>query len=214
MKKILLALLIFTALAGRYLGFDHYLGSEYLMASLESISNTPPLVYMLILALVPVFFLPTFPAVIIAGYLYDPVWGFCYAMVGATIGASLSFLFSRYLAGDTFRDKVLAYIQKKSKRSFDSYMGEQGWKVVLILRLIPLFPFTPLNYALGLSNISFCHYLCGTAVGIAPACALFIFFSASLTELLQRGASPKIIVASALVISFVTLLRLGVKRFS
>lgn len=212
MKKTLLILFIGIALGCRYFNLDHYLGSDYLMASLERIKDTPPIVYIAILTMVPVFFLPTFPAIIIAGYLYDPFWGFLYAMIGATMGASISFLFGRYIAGEKIREKLLHYLEKKSQKKFEDYMDQQGWKMVIILRLIPLFPFTPLNYALGLSGVSFKHYFYGTAIGIAPACALFIFFSASLSEVMQKGVSPQIIIATGLMITLFTLLHFGVKK--
>lgn len=212
MKKILLILFILIAIGCRCFNLHHYLGFENLMTSLESIKNTPPIIYIVLLSLVPVFFLPTFPAIIIAGYLYDPLWGFCYAMIGATIGASFSFLFGRYIAGQKIREKLLQYLENKSGKKLEDYMDEKGWKMVIILRLIPLFPFTPLNYALGLSGVSFKHYLYGTAVGIAPACAIFIFFSASLSEVMQEGISPQIIIATALMVILFILLHFGVKK--
>ena len=86
-----------------------------------------------------------------------------------------------------------------------------GWKIVVVLRLVPLFPYTPLNYGLGLTNIKFSHYMIATFLGILPACTAFILFSSSLLDLLKGSLSPHFI-AGTFLLFFVSLIPLIYKK--
>lgn len=192
-KKISLLLsIIFVAVGLRLSGVDQQISSDNLAPLLALCKDCPPLLYIGILAMVPVILLPGFPFVIAGGLIYGPVLGITYAMVGATLGAVISFIVSRYIAGDLVAKKL-----KNSKwQKLPEMTQFHGWKIVLFLRLIPLFPFTPLNYALGLTNIKISHYTIATAIGIFPACAAFVFFSNSLWTLLAGEMTGMLVVST------------------
>lgn len=193
-RLLIVALIVVSVIALRYYGADDLLTMDRIDELLEICRGCPPVLYIATMAIVPVVFLPGFPFVIIGGLLYGHTMGLVYAMTGATLGASCAFLLSRYVAND--------WINKRFKGgkwdSLQDNIQQNGWKVVLFLRLVPLFPYTPLNYALGVTNISFKHYISATFFGIFPACAAFIFFSTSFWDMLHSGSMTNVIIGIAL----------------
>jgi len=118
-----------------------------------------------------VVLLPAAPFTIGAGLIYG-LWGFPVALVSATLGASLAFLVSRHLV----RGRVARLIAgRPGLRAIDRAVGEEGWRVVALLRLSPLVPFNLQNYACGVSSIGFWPYVAATGAGIAPGCLLYVY---------------------------------------
>ncbi|WP_049785042.1 VTT domain-containing protein [Desulfotalea psychrophila] len=211
-KAALLITIISLACTLRVKGVDNFLQKEHLELLILHMQNLSPLLYISIMALVPVCFLPAFPFVMVAGLLYGHVWGIIYAMTGASLGAALSFLVSRYIAGNWLQNKMKGLFRKGQGEQLESMIEKHGWKIVFALRLIPLFPFTPLNYALGLSGIRFHHYLLATILGILPACTAFILFSNSLPALLSGEMGPLFFVGAGLMLSLSVISILGRKK--
>ncbi|MCO6413452.1 MAG: TVP38/TMEM64 family protein, partial [Thiogranum sp.] len=116
-----------------------------------------PLLFMLVYAVAAVLFLPGSVLTLAGGALFGPVLGTFYNLTGATIGAALAFLIARYLASDWVANKTGGRLKQLIK----GVEGE-GWRFVAFTRLVPLFPFNLLNYALGLTRIRFSHYLLAT----------------------------------------------------
>lgn len=118
---------------------------------------------------------PGAPLTIAAGLVFGLGWGFPVVLVGATIGASLAFLVARYLV----RERITAMMEKRPKlKAVDKAVTEDGWKVVLLLRLSPLVPFNIQNYFFGLTDIAFRHYVLATFVGIIPGVILYLYIGA------------------------------------
>jgi uncharacterized membrane protein YdjX (TVP38/TMEM64 family) len=104
-----------------------------------------------------------------AGLAYG-FWGLPIALVAATTGASLAFLIARYAA----RDRVRRLFERRRKiAAIDKAIAEDGWKIVLLLRLSPLIPFNLQNYLFGVTAIRFRHFVAATMVGIVPGAALY-----------------------------------------
>jgi uncharacterized membrane protein YdjX (TVP38/TMEM64 family) len=121
---------------------------------------------------------------IAAGLVFGLGWGFPVVMVGATVGASLAFLVARYLV----RDRVRHMVEARPKfKAVDAAVTEEGWKIVMLLRLSPLVPFNIQNYFFGLTNIDFWHYVLATFVGIIPGVVLYLYIGA-LGDALAGGA--------------------------
>jgi len=196
-KPLVFLALLLSAVAGVQLsGASHYLQQERLQALIADYGALAPAVYILIYALAPVLFLPGLPLTIVGGILFGPVWGVVYTISGATIGASLAFLTARYLA----RDWVAARLPGPAWEKLDSDVARHGWKVVAFTRLIPAFPFNLLNYAFGLTNVSFAHYVVATFVCMLPACIAFIVFSSSLLGLISGKVSPTALLGIGLIV--------------
>lgn len=110
-----------------------------------------------------VLLLPGSVLTIVSGMLFGPFLGIFYSLIGATIGATIAFLVARFLAS--------SWVARKSgerlRKLIDGVEAE-GWRFVTFVRLVPLFPFNFLNYALGVTRIRLSHYVLATAVCILP----------------------------------------------
>lgn len=126
-------------------------------------------------AVASVLFLPGAIFTIAAGLVYGIVAGTAVALTGATLGAGLAFLVSRYL----LRSRIEKFA-KKNKRfgAIDDAVGKQGWKIVGLLRLSPLIPFNLSNYFYGLTSIGFWPYLLASCIGMLPGTLLYAYLGA------------------------------------
>lgn len=109
--------------------------------------------------------IPSTALTLAAGYLFGPAYGTALVSLASTIGASLAFLISRYLAQPYAKAKLQQYPKLES---IEKQVSSEGVKLVLLLRLAPLVPFTVLNYALGVTDISFVSYIAATWLGKLP----------------------------------------------
>jgi uncharacterized membrane protein YdjX (TVP38/TMEM64 family) len=116
-----------------------------------------------------------------SGYVFGLGWGTLYVLIAATIGATLAFLFGRYLTREWVQQKVARNVQL---RAIDRAVTIEGWKIVLLVRLSPLFPFNLTNYAFGVSQISLKNYIIGS-IGILPGTVLYTYMG-SLTNKLTN----------------------------
>jgi uncharacterized membrane protein YdjX (TVP38/TMEM64 family) len=108
----------------------------------------------------------------IAGGLIFGLWGIPLVIVSATIGATAAFLISRYF----LRAKVGEIAQRYPVfAAIDRAISEEGWKLVLLLRLNPLVPFNLQNYAFGATDIALRSYAAATFFGIMPGAAVYVY---------------------------------------
>ena len=129
-----------------------------------------PVIYILIYAVGTLFFLPGSVLTLTGGALFGPVLGTFVNLSGATLGALGSFLIARYLAHDWVANKTGGRI----KTLMDGVETE-GWRFVAFVRLVPLFPFNLLNYALGLTRIKLLHYVIATYVFMLPGAIAYTY---------------------------------------
>ncbi len=121
--------------------------------------------------LATVLAIPASPLTLVAGLAFG-IWGFPLVVVVATIGSALAFLVARYLA----REKVAAMVAKRPKfKAVDEAVTDEGWKIVLLMRLSPLVPFNLQNYLFGVTDVDFKRYLAATFVGIMPGSLLYVY---------------------------------------
>ncbi|MCK9227746.1 MAG: VTT domain-containing protein [Syntrophorhabdaceae bacterium] len=193
---IYLVFLAAVVITVRATGASRYLEQEALRTMIAGYGALAPVIYMLIYAIAPSLFLPGLPITIVGGILFGPFWGVVYAITGATIGACVAFLVSRYLA----REWVAERLKSPRWRRLDEAVERHGWRVVAFTRLIPLFPFNLLNYAFGLTKIHFVHYAVTSFFAMLPACIAFIVFSSSLLDLIRGKVSLTFIVGVVLVV--------------
>lgn len=136
-------------------------------------------VYALIYALCVVSLVPASVLTLGAGAIFGFVGGTIVVVIGATLGATLAFL----LARTVLRKRVEAWTSKNKKfRALDSAIAQQGGRIVLLVRLAVVFPFTYVNYAFGLTAIKLPAYVLATVAGIIPATAAFVFASSAATR--------------------------------
>jgi len=122
-----------------------------------------PVVFAGLYIVATVLLLPGSLLTIVSGILFGPILGTFYSLIGATIGATVAFLIARFLAS--------GWVARKSgnrlRKLIDGVEAE-GWRFVAFVRLVPLFPFNFLNYALGLTRIQLSHYVLATTICILP----------------------------------------------
>ncbi|MDQ6624631.1 MAG: TVP38/TMEM64 family protein [Verrucomicrobiota bacterium] len=128
--------------------------------------------FIAVYALGTVLFLPGWIFTVAAGLIYGVIGGTAVALAGAIIGATLAFLCGRYLV----RERVKAATKGNKKfAAIDTAIGEQGWKVVGLLRLSPLIPFNLSNYFYGVTAVGFVPYLLASAIGMLPGTLLYAY---------------------------------------
>ncbi len=131
-------------------------------------------------AVASVFLVPVTPFSLASGFLYGPVGGFFTAWGGEVAGACLAYAGGRWV----FRERARKLMLRSAMlAALDDALEEQGWRLLVLVRLSPLFPFGPLNYALGFSGVKPLHYVLATAVGVAPACLLLVWTGSTLPHL-------------------------------
>jgi uncharacterized membrane protein YdjX (TVP38/TMEM64 family) len=141
---------------------------------IDSAGAAGPLLFIVLYALVTVLFLPGSVITLAGGALFGPVWGTLYNLTGATLGAVLAFLLARYLAEAWVSDKVK---QRGGGRLHQLKQGVEGegWRFVAFVRLVPLFPFNLLNYALGLPRIPLLHYVLASYIAMLPGALAYTY---------------------------------------
>jgi uncharacterized membrane protein YdjX (TVP38/TMEM64 family) len=194
-RPLLLVLLIGSVIAVQYVHLEQYLDKESLRQFGASHGVLLPLMYLAVWTVGPLF-MPGLPITLAGGVLFGPFWGVVYTAIGSTLGAALVFLVARYLA----RDWVAAKLAGTRLRSLDEKVARHGWKIVALTRFIPVFSFSLLNYAFGLTRISFWPYLVATFVCMLPATIAFVYFSSNLLDLVQGKISPGLIIGVILVV--------------
>lgn len=131
-----------------------------------------PVVFGLLYVAAVVAMLPASPLTLAAGALYGLVLGTVVVSIASTLGAGLAFLVARYLA----RAEIEAMMARFPKfRAVDRAIGENGWKIVAMLRLSPAVPFNLQNFLYGLTRIRFWPYLLTSWVSMLPGTFLFIY---------------------------------------
>lgn len=142
------------------------------------------LAYILIYNLATVLFIPGSLLTLGGGAIYGVVWGSLYVFIAATLGATLAFLIGRYVAQDWVSKKIKGNV---TFNAIASAVAQDGFKVVLLTRLSPIFPFNLLNYAFGVTQVSLKDYILGS-VGMLPGTILYVYLGSLAGDLTSIAA--------------------------
>jgi uncharacterized membrane protein YdjX (TVP38/TMEM64 family)/Fe-S oxidoreductase len=206
-KKIFTAIIVIAAIIlATYLRKAGYIDPEAIMSFIQKHSFAAPLLFILIYTIGPSLFIPSLPLTLWAGFLWGPFWGVVFSITGATLGASTAFLISRYIIGNTIKERFSYARWQWLKERVERH----GWKAVAFSRIVPIFPFPVLNYLFGITPIPFLHYLWSTFIFMLPACIAYVAFGSSMGELILKG-NVKGIVIGILIASVAILLPLALK---
>src|SRR5438093_579170 len=169
-------------LAGKYLHVQ-----DLLKAALDWIGKLGPwgpLISAGIYGVATVLFVPGSVLTLGAGAVFGVALGSVCVSISATLGATAAFLVGRYLA----RDAIARKIEKHEKfTTIDRAVADEGWKIVLLTRLSPVFPFTLLNYAFGLTRVKLSHYVLASWLGMIPGTVMYVY----LGSLVNVGAAHR-----------------------
>ncbi len=171
-KKIFKFALLTTVISGIVLAFIYreQLDSASLQLWVENAGAAAPLLFMLVYIIGTVLFFPGSVLTLLGGALFGPVFGTFINLTAATIGAIISFLIARFLAADLVEKKTGGRLKQ-----LVTGVENEGWRFVAFTRLVPLFPFNLLNYALGLSKISFAQYSLATWICMLPGAFAYTY---------------------------------------
>ncbi|MBE9515633.1 MAG: TVP38/TMEM64 family protein, partial [Proteobacteria bacterium] len=171
-NKLLRALLLLSIAIGiaAVISYRDQLDVSALQSWIEQAGAAAPLMFMLIYVIGTILFFPGSVLTLLGGALFGPVAGTFYNLTAATIGAMLSFLIARFLASDWVTSKTGGRLKQ-----LINGVENEGWRFVAFVRLVPLFPFNLLNYALGLTRISFMQYSVATYIFMLPGAIAYTY---------------------------------------
>ena len=179
---LIVCVIVGGVIVARVFGFTAYLRFENLSRltqTIEGYGALGPVIYIAAYVLGVVFFIPGLPMTLLGGLAFGPVRGAAYVWIAATIGAALAFLVARY----GLQGVVEGWVARNARLTrMDEAVARDGWRIVMITRLVPLFPFNLQNYAYGVTRIGFWAYLTTSAVCIIPATVAYTFAAGALSR--------------------------------
>ena len=168
--------------AARYLGAAPL---HELLRWIVGLGWTAPLVFVPSYVVASVLFIPGSILTLSAGFLLGMVRGSVYVSIAATLGATVAFLIGRYAARQWVATWLASY---PGFRAVDEAVAHEGWKIVALTRLSPLFPFNLLNYVFGLTNVRVRDYVIASWAGTLPGTIVYVYLG-SLAGDLTRAAT-------------------------
>ncbi|MDO5718049.1 MAG: TVP38/TMEM64 family protein [Tissierellia bacterium] len=168
LKKILLMIAIISLSVFVYIKFDFKnLSPSIFSDKIRSMGKLSAVFYIIILTLLPLLLFPDSVLVIAGGMVFGLKWGSILTSIGSLIGALIAYYIAKYLG----RDAVEKFIKK------DPVMiksGKSGFILILILRLIPLFPFKLVSYSAGLAEVDIKEFSLATFIGSMPGILVYV----------------------------------------
>jgi uncharacterized membrane protein YdjX (TVP38/TMEM64 family) len=182
LKAVILAAFIIAAVyTVRYTPVSGFLTKEGLGSFLQTAGFWAPLIFMVVYAVGICLFVPGTLITALGAAIFGAYWGFLYVWAGAMAGAIAAFWIGRTL-GREFATSLIGDRLKK----YDDAIERNGFATVLYLRLV-YFPFTPMNFGMGLTKVRFWDYFFGTGLGIIVGTFIFTFFVGTLREVWATG---------------------------
>ncbi|MBS4539519.1 TVP38/TMEM64 family protein [Clostridium sp. D2Q-11] len=153
-----------------------------LVSFLIEIKGNPyaPIIYVIIYMVAVAFALPGIPLTLISGPLFGLWWGTLLVLIGANLGAQITFLISRYLGKDVVEKLIRTdgFVYKISNK-----VKENGLMVMLYIRILPIFPYNVINYLMGMTPIKYRDYTLGSILGMIPGTFIFVYLSTTATNI-------------------------------
>jgi len=155
---------------------------------IESLGYIGGIAFIVIYVIATIAFIPGSALTLGAGVVFGVVWGSLYVFVGATLGAIAAFLIGRYLARDWIGKKIEG---NQKFAAIDRAVAKSGFKIVLLTRLSPLFPFNLLNYAFGITGVSLKDYVLAS-LGMIPATILYVYIGSIAVDIANIGSDNQL----------------------
>lgn len=186
--KVALAAVVIAALlvAAKYFNLQQVFRDA--LAWISGLGPVGPLIFIALYILACVLLLPGSILTLGAGVVFGVVLGSIVVSIASTVGATCAFLIGRYLA----RGWVAGRIAGSDKfKAIDEAVGREGWKIVVLTRLSPIFPFSLLNYAFGLTKVSFRHYFFASWLGMIPGTIMYVYIGSLAGDLATLGTGER-----------------------
>ena len=144
--------------------------------------------FVVVYALAAVLFVPGSALTVGAGVVYGLAWGCAAVSAGSTLGATAAFLVARYLA----RGRVERWAARDGRfAAIDQAVGREGWRIVLLTRLSPVFPYNLLNYLYGLTRVPLGQYVLASWIGMMPGTVLYVYLGFAGRAVAQAAAGQE-----------------------
>ncbi|MBF6560562.1 MAG: TVP38/TMEM64 family protein [Candidatus Binataceae bacterium] len=179
---IALIAIFILLVAARWLGAAAVL--RELLEWIASLGALAPIVFIIAYIVACVLFIPGAIMTISGGAIFGVVRGSIYVSIGATIGATMAFLIGRYFAREWVAAKLAG---NRTFSAIDEAVGREGWKIVGLTRLSPLFPFVLLNYAYGLTRVRLRDYVLASWIGMIPGGVMYVYIGSLAGDLAGLG---------------------------
>lgn len=147
-----------------------------------------PVAFGLIYILAAVLLIPGSLLTLGAGVVFGVVQGSAVVAVSATLGATAAFLVGRYAARDWVASKIAG---NRKFAAIDEAVGAEGWKIVGLTRLSPVFPFTLLNYAFGITRVRLRDYVLASMIGMIPGTVMYVYLGSLAGDLAALGSGQR-----------------------
>ena len=155
---------------------------------IESFGILTPIIFGLIYIICTVLLISGAVLTLGAGIIFGVIKGSIIVSVFSTLAAITSFLIGRFL----LRNWVLKKIEKYPKfKAVDTAVAKEGWKIVGLTRLSPIFPFIFLNYAFGLTKISLKDYSIASWIGMLPGTIMYVYIGSLIGDIATLGAGGR-----------------------
>lgn len=148
-----------------------------------------PVVFVFIYIAATILFIPGFLLTLGSGFLFGVVKGSILVSVASTLGATLAFLAGRYLARSWVSQKIAG---NEKFKAIDRAVGREGWKIVGLVRLSPIFPFNLLNYAMGLTGVSLKEFFLASWLGMLPGTLMYVYLGSLAGDLAMLGSGQHV----------------------
>ena len=153
----------------------------------QALGPIAPIGFILIYNLATVLFVPGLILTLGGGVLFGLGFGTVYVFIAATLGATIAFLIGRNFARDWVTEKIVGY---PKFGAIDAAVAKNGFKIVLLTRLSPLFPFNILNYAFGITQVSLKDYVLGS-IGMIPGTILYVYLGSLIGNIALIGTTNR-----------------------
>lgn len=151
---------------------------------IENLGYWGGLAFLFVYIIATIAFIPGSVLTLGGGAVFGVLWGSIYVFIGATLGAIAAFLIGRYFARDWIGKKIEG---NQKFMAIDQAVAQSGFKIVLLTRLSPIFPFSLLNYVFGITNVGLKDYAIAS-IGMLPATVMYVYIGSLAGDLARIGS--------------------------
>ena len=180
-KKTKLILVLLASAAGYWLLFSG-IAPEDVEAVIAGCGPWAPAAYMAAFVILPAFFFPVAVLALAGGLLFGLWKGAVYTFIGAVLNCSLMFWMARHVGRAQLESLIRRKLSPQWRQRLEGLDGGGGFVLLIVLRLIPAVPYNLINYAFGLTGMSYWRYILASALGIIPGTFAFINIGDKVTD--------------------------------
>jgi uncharacterized membrane protein YdjX (TVP38/TMEM64 family) len=178
------AAIAIAVIVGNYFNVQELLKST--LGWIDNLGSWKPLAFIVIYNLATVLFIPGSIVTLAGGVIFGVIWGSIYVFIAATLGATGAFLIGRYLS----RGWVTKKIEGNARfNAINQAIAKQGFKIVFLTRLSPVFPFNLLNYAFGVTQVALKDYCLGS-IGMIPGIIMYVYLGSLAGDIADISTAP------------------------